>query len=88
LQGSATAPIRQHASSVKTQSALLPIRVITMSPFPIPCACKVAAKREETSSTSAKVHSRREPSAASATSARWSFGSDSKRFETKLEEGT
>ncbi len=69
VHGSATAPMRKQASSAKTHSGRLPISVITTSPRPIPRAASAPARRALRSETSPKVHSRREPSRASSTSA-------------------
>ena len=69
VQGSATAPIRQHASIASTHSGRLPIAVITTLPAPTPWEASVPASRAARASTSPNVSSAREPSRASATSA-------------------
>ncbi len=54
LQGSATAPIRQQASSVSTHSIRLPTRVITTSPRFTPRAAKAPESPAERAISSPK----------------------------------
>ena len=77
MQGSTTAPMRKQASIVSTHSGRLPISVITTSPRCTPRATRAPAARADASATSPKLHSLREPSRASATSARAEGGAAS-----------
>ena len=70
LQGSATAPIRQQASSVSTHSIRLPTSVITTSPRRTPRAAKAPESPAERANSSPKWWSRRSPSASTSISAR------------------
>ena len=59
LQGRATAPIRQQASSVSAHSIRLPTRVITTSPRSTPRAAKAPESPAERAISSPKCQSRR-----------------------------
>ena len=59
LQGSATAPIRQQASSVSTHSIRLPTSVITTSPRFTPRAANAPESPAEVAISSPKCQSRR-----------------------------
>ena len=67
LQGSATAPIRQQASSVSTHSIRFPTSVITTSPRLTPRAAKAPESPAEQAISSPKYQSRRFASASTAT---------------------
>ena len=67
LHGSATAPIRQQASSESAHSIRLPTRVITTSPRRTPRAAKAPESPAERAISSPKCQSRRLPSASIAT---------------------
>ena len=67
LQGSATAPIRQHASSESTHSIRLPTSVITTSPRFTPRAANAPDNPAEVATSSPKYQSRRFASGSIAT---------------------
>ncbi len=67
LQGSATAPIRQQASSASAHSTRLPSSVITTSPRRTPRAAKAPESPAERAISSPKCQSRRSPAASIAT---------------------
>ena len=87
LHGSATAPIRQHASIVSTHSIRLPTRVMTTSPRPTPRAARAPETPALIAISSPKCQTLRSPSREIATSAGLDAGKRSSTSSMKFMSG-